>query len=111
MNMESLVFLAVSLVFTCFYFIKKSTLFSVIGGGLWFVFIIYEYMNSTGWDVYRGLALIGTLMAILSWTMPLTWRSNPVEEEPEEEEYIDSINRQREELITASRKSRRKEEF
>lgn len=107
----SLPFLAVCLGFTCFYFLKKSTLFAMIGGGIWFLFVIYEYTVSVGWDMHRGFAMLGTLMAILSWVMPLTWRSVPVEEEPDEEEYIDSINRQREEIIAASRKSRRKEEW
>lgn len=110
MLLLSLLFLVVCLGFTIFYFIKKSTLFAAIGGGFWFLFVIYTYSNSTGWDIYRGFALMGTLLAFLSWIIPFTWRNNPVEEEPEEE-YVDSINRQRDEIINASRKSRRKEEF
>lgn len=115
MLMLSLLFLVVCLGFMCFYFIRKSTIFSVIGGGLWFLFVIYEYANNVAngglWDIYRGFAILGTLLAVMSWIIPLTWRNNPVEEEPESEDYVESINRQRDEIITGARKSRRKEEF
>ena len=111
MLMLSLLFLVICLAFTCLYIIRKSTMLSVIGGGLWFLFIIYEYDNSTGWDIYRGFALMGTLLAIISWVLPLTWRNNPVEEENEEEEYVSSINRQRDEYIAGARRSRRKDDL
>ena len=107
----SILFLVVCLAFLCFYMAKKHSLLSYIGGGFWFLFVIYEYFNGVGWDVHRGFALMGTLLAIVSWVIPLTWRISSVEEEPEEEEYIASINRQRDEIIAGASKSKRKEEW
>lgn len=107
MLLLTLLFFAVSIGFTIFYFLKKSLVFAIIGGAVWFLFAMYEYSNSSTWDIYRGFALLGGLLTVLSWTIPLTWRegSGEVEEEVEED-YIDSINKRRQQLRDRVNKSR-----
>jgi hypothetical protein len=101
-----LLFFALALAFSVFYFIKHNIALSIIGGFLWFLFVVYVYPLSAGWDVYRGFAAIGGLMAFISWILPLAWRVKIEEEEEEPYDYYGDIANQRNEIRGTLRKMR-----
>ncbi len=103
----TLIFLAIALAFSIYYFTKKQIILSIIGGFLWFLFVVFMYSHSTGWDIYRGFAAMGFLMALMSWIIPLAWRQSlPGEEEPPTESGVDRYIRRRDKIREATRKIR-----
>lgn len=104
-----LLFFVIALAFSIYYFFKKQIMLSMIGGFLWFLFVIYVYPLSTGWDIYRGFAAIGSLMAFLSWILPLAWRHVEELEEEKPYDYYQDIAGQKKQIRDTLRKMRGEE--
>ena len=86
-------------------YIKKYTLLSLISGAFWFLWAMYEYNLSAGWDTHRGFAMLAGLFALLSWVLPYLWRGGDVDiQEDEPESGIDRYMRRRKKVKDAARK-------